>query len=180
MLKLLPKNQKPSYEDFYSHNYSRVLRYVHGKIGNGMDAEDLTSEIFLYCYSHYQDYDSEKGSITTWLYLVVNSRIKNYYRDQVTFADFDSVSQIMQDQNIDLDEGIYLEQLHSALLKAIDQLPERQQKIIMMRFFQNYSSDEIARNLHITPGNVRVLLSRALNKLSSFNNSYWKEFTNHG
>lgn len=46
MLKLLPKNQKPSYEDFYSHNYSRVLRYVHGKIGNGMDAEDLTSEIF--------------------------------------------------------------------------------------------------------------------------------------
>ncbi len=180
MLKILPKNQKPDYEDFYSQQYGRVLHYVRGKIGNSQDAEDLVSEVFLYCYSHFDDYDPQKSSITTWLYLIVNSRVKNYYRDHVTYADFESVSETMQDQSIDLDEGVYLEQLHRALMKAIRTLPERQQKIVMMRYFENRSSEEIAARLGTTPGNVRVLLSRALDKLSASNEAHWKEFKNHG
>lgn len=180
MLTLLPKRQVPPYEEFYTQNYSRVLYYVRGKISSAEDAEDLTSEVFLYCYSHYDDYDPDKSSLTTWLYLIVNSRVKNYYRDHVSFADYESVSETLQDHSIDLDEGVYLEQLHAALMDAIGQLPERQQTIVKMRYFENRSGEEIAQCLGITPGNVRVLLSRALNKLSSLNNQYWKEFTNHG
>ena len=67
MLKLLPKKEKPDYEDFYSSNYGRVLYYVKNKINSVEDAEDLTSEVFVYCYSHYDDYDPEKSSITTSL-----------------------------------------------------------------------------------------------------------------
>ncbi len=180
MLKLLPKTQVPPFEDFYSDNYSRVLYYVRNKIGSNEDAEDLVSEVFLYCYNHYSDYDPEKSSITTWLYLIVNNRVKNYYRDHVTYADYEVVSQTMQDERIDLDQGVYLEQLHSFLLKAISKLPERQQKIVKMKYFEDLSSEEIAEKLGITPGNVRVLLSRALNKLSTENEAYWKEFRNNG
>ena len=180
MLKLLPKTQVPPFEDFYSDNYSRVLYYVRNKIGSNEDAEDLVSEVFLYCYNHYSDYDPEKSSITTWLYLIVNSRVKNYYRDHVTYADYEVVSQTMQDERIDLDQGVYLEQLHSFLLKAISKLPERQQKIVKMKYFEDLSGEEIAEKLGITPGNVRVLLSRALNKLSTENEAYWKEFRNNG
>lgn len=181
MLKLLPKKEKPDYEDFYSDNYSRVLYYVKNKINSAEDAEDLVSEVFMYCYSHYDDYDPEKSSIKTWLYLIVNSRIKNFYRDHnVTYVDYEVVSETMQDQSIDLDEGVYLEQLHGALMKAIKSLPERQQKIVMMRYFENCSSEEIAARLGTSPGNVRVLLSRALDKLSKLNDDYWKEFKNNG
>ena len=172
--------QKPSFETVYETYYTSVLSYIRKKITNLQDAEDLTSEIFLYCYDHYADYDPAKSAVSTWLYLVTNSRIKNYYRDHVTFADYETVSETMQDHSIDLDEGIYLEQLHGALMKAIATLPERQQMIVIMRYFQNCSGEEIAKRLGITPGNVRVLLSRALNKLSALNEGYWKEFTNNG
>lgn len=181
MLTLLPKKEVPTYDEFYSNNYSRVLYYVKNKITSVEEAEDLTSDVFLYCYSHYDDYDPQKSSITTWLYLIVNSRIKNYYRDHsITYVDYEVVSETMQDQNIDLDEGVYLEQLHAALIKAISTLPERQQKIIMMRYFENCSSETIAARLNISPGNVRVLLSRALDKLAKSNDDYWKEFKNNG
>lgn len=180
MLKLLPKNQVPPFEDFYSDNYNRVLYYVRNKIGSSEDAEDLVSEVFLYCYNHYSDYDPEKSSITTWLYLILNSRIKNYYRDHVTYADYEVVSQTMQDEAIDLDQGVYMEQLHGFLMKAISRLPERQQKIVKMKYFEDLSSDEIAERLGLSSGNVRVLLSRALNKLSTENEAYWKEFRNNG
>ena len=73
--------QQPDYETFYRENYTRVLNYVYKKISHKEDAEDLTSEVFLYCYRHYDDYDPSKGKRSTWLYLITNSRIKNYYRD---------------------------------------------------------------------------------------------------
>lgn len=180
MLQMLPQNQKPPFEDFYYTNYNRVLNYVRNKITIFEDAEDLVSEVFIYCYQHYADYDPEKSAITTWLYLIVNSRLKNYYRDHITHADFESVSNTLLDEKLDLDQGVYLEQLHTFIMNAIKTLPERQQKIILMRFFQDYTSEEIAKELGITPGNVRVLLSRALDKLSSANELYWKEFKDNG
>ena len=181
MLKLLPKSDEITFEDFYQSNYSRVLNYVRNKITANEDAEDLVSEVFLYCYNNFASYDPEKSSITTWLYLIVNSRIKNYYRDHnVTYVDFESVVDTMQDQDIDLDQEVYIEQLHNALMTAIRSLPQRQQQIVMMRYFENRSSDEIASKLGLSPGNVRVLLSRALNKLSTFNDGYWKEYINNG
>lgn len=168
--------QQPDYETFYRDNYNRVLNYVYKKISHREDAEDLTAEVFVYCYRHYSDYDPAKGKRSTWLYLITNSRIKNYYRDHVISEDYDEIAETLQDMGIDLDRGIYLEQLRERILHAISQLPERQQMIVKMRYFENRSGDEIARHLGITPGNARVLLSRAIDKLSAIGLEQWKEF----
>ena len=53
--------QQPDYETFYRDNYNRVLNYVYKKISHREDAEDLTAEVFVYCYRHYSDYDPAKG-----------------------------------------------------------------------------------------------------------------------
>lgn len=180
MLKLLPKTDVPPYEVFYERNYGRVLSYVRGKLASVEEAEDLTSDVFLYCYSHYDSYDPQKSSLTTWLYLVVNSRLKNWYRDHVPTADFEEVAITLSDDTVDLDRGIYLEQLHSALMTALSQLPERQRQIVMLRYFENKSGEEIAQALGITPGNVRVLLSRAVDKLAANKNIPWKEYLTNG
>lgn len=169
-------SQQPDYETFYRDNYNRVLNYVYKKISHREDAEDLTGEVFLYCYRHYSEYDPSKGKLSTWLYLITNSRIKNYYRDHVISEDYDEISETLQDLGIDLDRGIYLEQLRERILHAISQLPERQQTIVKMRYFENRSGEEIAQHLGITPGNVRVLLSRAIDKLAAIDPERWKGF----
>lgn len=168
MLQLISHNPKPKYETFYEENYKRVLFYIQKKIDNMEDAEDLASEIFLYCFTHYEEYDPDKSSIITWLYMIVNSRIKNYYRDHKMHVDLDSMSGFLQDESIDLDSGIFIEQLHNSLMTAIHKLPERQQNIVLMRYFEEKSSDEIAKIMNLSPGNVRVLLSRALDTLERY------------
>lgn len=174
MLQLISHNPKPKYETFYEENYKRVLFYIQKKIGNSEDAEDLASEIFLYCFTHYEAYDPDKSSIISWLYMIVNSRIKNYYRDHIIHVDLDSMSGLLPDESIDLDSGLFIEQLHNSLMKAIYKLPERQQKIVLMRYFEEKSSDEIAKIMNLSPGNVRVLLSRALDALERYCGSILK------
>lgn len=73
---------KPSFDMLFEKYHENVFRYINKKIDNYYDAQDLTSEAFTYCYQHYGDYDPEKSAVSTWLYLIVNSRIKNYYRDK--------------------------------------------------------------------------------------------------
>lgn len=165
MLQLLPKNQKPPFEEFYDSFCDKTLQYIRGKIGNTQDAEDLCSEVFLYCYRHYDDYDPEKSSLTTWLYMVINCRIKNYYRDHKFYVDLEEIAGVIPEDSADMDACIYIGQVHDSLINAITRLPERQQKIVTMRYFEERTNGEIAAALGITPGNVRVLLSRALDTL---------------
>ena len=160
-----PAPQKPPFEDVFARYYSGAVSYTYNKLGNHQDAEDLCSEAFLYCYDHYEDFDPTKSSISTWLYLVINSRIKNYYRDHKSHADIDELQNIIPDEGSDMERGVYLQQLRSSLANALQQLPDRQQQIVIMHYFHNKTSQEIAEALDMTPGNVRVQLSRALDKL---------------
>lgn len=167
MLRLVPNCEKPCYEEVYSTNYSKVVQYINRKIGNISDAEDLASEVFLYAYKHYDAYDPQKSSINTWLYLIVNSRLKNHYRDAKISVDLESVVGVLEDESVDLEKCVYLEEVSFQLHKAIGTLPQRQAQIVRMRYFDQRSCGEIAEILSMTPGNVRVQLSRALDKLEN-------------
>ena len=159
------RKPKPDFSDFYDDNYQKVVGYINRKIGNLHDAEDMASDIFVYCYAHYDDYDPAKSSPTTWLYLIVNSRIKNHYRDTKTYVDLETIVGVMSDDSIDMDAAIYLQQLRKLLEKALAKLPERQRQIVTMRYFEEKTNSEIAEALGMTQVNVRVQLSRALDTL---------------
>ena len=125
----------------------------------------MCSEAFFYCFDHYDSYDPEKSSVSTWLYLVINSRLKNYYRDKKHHVDIDELQNILPDDSDSMEQAVYLQQLRDLLARAIESLPETQQKIVIMSYYQQKTSAQIAEELGMTPGNVRVQLSRALDKL---------------
>lgn len=157
--------QKPFFEDVYEEYYQVILRYFYKHTGNLHDAEDLASETFLYCYRTYDRYNVEKSSISTWLYLTAGSRLKNYYRDRKENLELSELENYLFVETVGMEQATYIEQLRHMLAEKMKQLPERQQKAVVMRFFQNKSTDEIAAALNVSPGNARVLLSRALDKL---------------
>lgn len=159
--------QKPDFEEVYETYYGPVLSYLRRKVTNPQDAEDLASEAFIYCYHHYGEYDPEKSAVSTWVYLVVNSRLKNFYRDRRDYTDISALENVLPDDSTDMDRALYLEQLRKMLADAIGQLPERQQQIVALSYFKQKTSNEIADMLGMTPGSVRTQLSRALDKLES-------------
>ena len=158
---------KPPFEELYAGYYSNVLFYTLRKIGNREDAEDLTSDVFLYCYDHYDEYDPEKSAVTTWLYMVVNSRIKNYYRDHRQHTDISELENILEADGEEAERGVYLQQLRDMMAGALDKLPERQRQVVILKYFRDKSSAEIAEIMGISSGNARVLLSRALDSLEA-------------
>lgn len=156
---------KPSFEEVYEKYYSGMFAYIYKKVASREDAEDLTGEVFLYCFDHYDSYEPEKSAVSTWLYLVANSRIKNYYRDKKPNVDISTLENLLSEERDDMEKAVFLQQLRAKLAEALEELPERQQKIIILRYFKERSFEDIASELDITPGYVRVLLSRGLDRL---------------
>ena len=159
--------KKPPFEEVYNSQYFNVFRYVRKRVSDQQDAEDLVSDVFLYCYSNYDTYDPEKSGLSTWLYLVVNSRLKNYYRDHKIHADISELENTLFSEGNEMEKAVYLEELRHIMPQKISQLPEKQQTVVNMRYFQKCTFAEIAEYLNTSEGNVRVILSRSLTRLET-------------
>ncbi len=169
---------KLSYEQVYEKYYFDVFRFLYKRINNRQEAEDLTSEVFLYCYKNYDRYDPGKSAISTWLFLVAKSMLKTYYRDRKQSLNISDFEEWLLADDFDMERAVYLDQLRSFLGTQIKLLPEKYQQVVIMRYFQEKEFDEIAQVLNTTPGNVRVILTRAISKLkaSLSNSEYdWRE-----
>ncbi len=153
------------FEQVYERYYFEVFRFIYKRLDNHHEAEDLTSEVFLYCYKNYDRYDPSKSAINTWLFLVAKSKLKTFYRDQKSHLDLSDFEDWLLADEYDMSRAVYLEQLRDFLAKQLKQLPEKQQQAIVMRYFQEKDFDEIAEALDTSAGNVRVMLTRAMAKL---------------
>lgn len=167
-----------SFEQVYERYFFDVFRFFVKRTENRQEAEDLTSEVFLYCYKNYSRYDAQKSAVSTWLFLVAKSMLKTFYRDKKQHLDISDFEEwLLADEN-DMSRAVYLEQLRGMLAEQIKRLPEKYQQAVIMRFFQEKDFFEIAQALNTSQGNVRVILSRAVAKLKeSMGNSEsdWRE-----
>ena len=158
---------KLEFSEFYQQHYPKAVLYAYKKIGNHADAEDLVCDVFTYCYQHYADYDPNKASESTWLYVILNSRIKNYYRDRKELCDLSQIKEVSSASDY-IQEACEMGEIREMLAKALETLSKRARQVVVMRYFCGCSTAETARRLGITEGNARVILTRAIREMKKY------------
>lgn len=159
-------NKEQLFEQVYNEYYPRVFGHIRKKLCSYHGAEDLAQEVMAVCYRNFEKYDSEKAALGTWIYVIMNNRLKNYYRDKKEMVSLDAEDSFLEipDEKV-LEEAVLLEEQKRILMEAIRRLPERERTIVEQTYFYRKTSAEVAQKLHMTAGNVRVTLNRSLKKL---------------
>lgn len=164
---------KEEFEYIYEKYQKQIFLYINKRLQNKEIAEDMTQDVFVQCWKSYNtSYDEKKCSIATWLYVIAGNKLKNYYRDRKDLVTFEDYMSDDFTEEVDFERGIWLEELRDKMAVALKTLSEREQQIIVLSYYDELSSKEIALQLGITDGNVRVIKQRALNKLQV----YFKDF----
>lgn len=166
-----PPRRIDTFEDLYSNYYQQVVGYLNRKIGNYSDAEDLASEIFEYCYKQFPNYDPSKASVQTWLYVIVNSRYKNYLRDHRVSEDIDDYADIAVSDAMPMEQAAEIQEERQMLARVLEQLTERERKIVVYKYFKDMSAAQIAEKMELSEGNVRQILFRTLSKMQKLLNN---------
>ena len=157
-----------AFEQIYLDFKERMRGYIQSRINHPQDAEDLLSCVFLKIHESLSTYDSGKASLSTWVYALTHNTVNDYFRRQYRSREVDSAEDVLvdcaeEDQPI-LDKIILEEQLES-LGAALERLPEREREIILLRFYYQYTSQQIAATMELSHGNVRYLQHIAMGKL---------------
>ena len=169
--------REKEFELHYSKYYSQVYGYIFKKICSQQTAEDLTMDVFYSAWNKFDQFDESKATFQTWLYVIVNNKLKNYYRDRKEMVELDESLAGTDNPVDDILEAVQLQYLRDHLYTALNELNEVQRKVVIYKYFNDMNASEIAFRIGLSPGNVRILLKRALDKIREYfnkNNIRWE------
>ena len=136
---------------------------------NPQDAEDAVQDALIQYWARREEFETEQH-LRAWLLRVAINRAKNrarsfFRRNVVPLEDY------MESLSFETEED-------SGLFQAVMALPARYRVAIHLFYYEDYSVQEIADILHITPGNVKTRLSRGRAALrgalqEAWNNDEW-------
>lgn len=146
----------------------RVFRYIKSRIGSVEDAEDILSCVFLKIHERIDTYDSSKAGLSTWIYAVTRNIVNDFLRRQYIrniLESYDNVLIDCVDDDIPVIDRLIMEEQLKKLSTALEQLPEREREIIILRFYYGRTSPQIATMMNLSRENVRYLQHVAIGRL---------------
>jgi RNA polymerase sigma-70 factor (ECF subfamily) len=136
----------------------RVYAYVAYRLGDGPDAEDVTSEVFERALRYRETYDSRRGEPLAWLLGIARRCVG----DAAGRPRADGVEPPERSSAQDL-EGETVQRL--TLSAALDQLDERARDLLALRYGADLTAKQIAEVVSMKTNAVEVALHRTLARL---------------
>lgn len=165
---LLPKAQDldlEALEEIYDHLSPSLFRYAYRLLGNTHLAEDCVSETFNRFLTKLSERKGPKQYLKAYLYRIAHNWITDFYRrkhfEEVEIPD-NLVSSMKSPESQTL-ENLESKQVREAIL----QLPPNQQQVILLRFLEGWSIQEIAKSINKSTGAVKLIQNRGFKKLRS-------------
>lgn len=158
-----------SFEEIVARHQQAVFRVVYRLLHDKLEAEDVAQEAFIRCYQYLARYDQTRP-FAPWLYRIATNLAlsKLRRRKKYRMVPLDEISyQIAETDRIGLSpEEIWEEEeAKKDVVMAIKSLKAVDQTIIILRYFEEFSYEEIAGVLRTTRNNVEVRICRARKKL---------------
>ena len=171
---------------------ARLLRQAIALCRNNHTAEDLVSETLVQAWKSLANYN-ETCRLSTWLYAILLHRYQKSVRAarsrpiplaRLAWADAEKHREAHANlPSSEASPAVALAQkeLAAGLRRAVETLPEKHRLVVLLRFFEEASLEEIATVLNCSVGTVKSRLHHALEKLrcmkSTLNLSEWRRDT---
>ena len=146
--------------------YFMLLKMVNSPV----DAEDLTIEAFGKAFKNIDQY-TPNFAFSTWLFKIATNNCIDFIRKKRTShvsldqtmdgEDSLSPSSLIQSDSLDPESTLINKQKIKHMRKIVSRLKPRYRKLVELRYFKEYSYDEIAAELDIPIGTVKAQLFRA-------------------
>ncbi len=139
----------------------RIFGYIAGKNVPVSDREDVFSDILLKATQQAGRYDSAKASVSTWVYIITRSVVADYFRKRKLEYPLNELLSASED----IEDGIRYEDELRELARQLNNLPEKERRVVILRAYKDMSYAEISKALGISETNASTLYSRAVARL---------------
>lgn len=149
---------------------NKLYRYVR-RISSFSDdhISDILQNTFIKAYTNLNSFDTS-FQFSSWLYRIAHNETISFLRKnkkhiEATLFPDDSLEEFISDVDIEGQHGKIEDS--EVLWKAIRSLNQKYQDVIMLKYFEHKSYDEISDIIQKPPGTVATWISRAKKEIQN-------------
>lgn len=163
-------------EELFGRFQKPLFNFFYRMVGRRETAEDLVQETFIKLCRFGNSFRGSDAKFTTWLYSVAGNQCRDHLRHsarrpETPMAEFEqeesenSLDEIPASNESLVEDQIVRSEIQETIKSAINSLPEKERKAVMLREYQGLEYREIAEVLGCPIGSVKVLIFRARQRL---------------
>jgi RNA polymerase sigma-70 factor (ECF subfamily) len=147
----------------YQRYEDELLRYIHRVSGADPDeAQDILQESFIKIWRNLNEFDPGM-KLSSWIYRIVHNETVSHIRKKRSYGkdrtiDAELCRNILSDES---ETHSYSEEDISRALALLDNLQEKYKEVLILKFLESKSYEEISDILKIPLGTVAIRINRA-------------------
>ncbi|MBN4081619.1 sigma-70 family RNA polymerase sigma factor [bacterium AH-315-C07] len=165
----IDKGDQQAYAKLMNRYWESIYYMLLKMVNNAEDANDLTIEAFGKAFKNLKLYTPEYA-FSTWLFKIATNNCIDFIRKKKyrasTYssdrgADKDDILESIPSKYLDPEEKAIKAQKSEIIREVVQRLNPRYKRLIELRYFKEYSYEEIATELTLPLGTVKAQLFRA-------------------
>ena len=171
LVQLAVKGDQKAFAELMGRYRDAIYFMLLKMVNNKSDAEDLTIEAFGKAFKNIHQY-SPNYAFSTWLFKIASNNCIDYLRkkrNNIVSIDGTHISEEkegdapihLKDETPDPEEGLIKQQKAILMRTVVKKLKPRYRTLIELRYFNEFSYEEIAQELDLPLGTVKAQLFRA-------------------
>ena len=137
------------------HN-QRITSFIYSKVLDRDVAEDIFQDTFIKVIKTLKRGKySEEGKFLPWVMRIAHNLVIDHFRKNKRMPKFEgsddfNIFSVIKDEKLNAEKQIIKDQIESDLTSLIDELPDDQREVLIMRIYKDMSFKEISENTDVS------------------------------
>ena len=160
-----------AFRNLFELHFEELYRFAYRYVRSADTAKDLVHEAFLRLWRQRSQVQLGGATARSYLYTIVRYQALDHLRHRRVEERWrrEYVAPLVTDQGAalapDPDQELTVREIAAAIQQAVEALPRRQREVLLLRWQQQASYDEIAKTLGISPKTVAIHIGKAIQRL---------------
>ncbi|MFB9053757.1 RNA polymerase sigma factor [Formosa undariae] len=144
------KGNEQALETLIIRHKQKIYGFIYSKVYDRDVAEDIFQDTFIKVINTLKlgNYN-EEGKFIPWVMRISHNLVIDYFRKNNRMPKFDnsgsfSIFSVLSDSTLNAEKQIIKDQVETDVRRLIDELPEDQKEVILMRMYNDMSFKEIS------------------------------------
>ncbi len=164
-------NERQAFQELYQRYSRRVFSYCLRAMDTREDAEDVFQTVVMNIYAKRDSFKG--GSFVAWLMTITRNQCLMGKRNKRITRDIDEMVDVLESSNNEAKQDFAL---NEAVRESIAALPEEFREAVEMKYFDDFSYEQIAKATGASLSLVKVRLFRAKKMLLKMMTPYRENF----
>ncbi len=157
------RTDQAAFGTLYERYVQKMYNYIYYRTGSHEDAEDLTARVFHRAMAHIKGYVERGVPFQAWLYRIAHNLVANWHRDRsrhkvVPLDEYVAARLRSEAPEARVESQDEIERL----TQAVRALPEERQQLLILKFVDRLSNQEIGVIMDRSEGAIKSLYHRTL------------------